>query len=378
MISFAGDTCPVGQQALTLSTDAQALVSDELRTFMNVNDSFIINLECPITESGSAIVKCGPNLKASKSTLSGLKSLNVTHCSLANNHIMDYGDIGLKDTISALNDEKMLFWGAAESEDTLNPVQYFNLADKIIAVISIGEHEFSIIGPENSGAYGLDLVDNVKLIRELKDTSDFIVMLYHGGVEHYQYPTPQQQKTLRFFIEEGVDLILCQHSHIIGAIESYRESKIYYGQGNFLFENKNPRGSWWHQGLIVSLILDENNQVVVSHQLIQQNIGKEVTLIPMNEEYIATEAKLSLNVSDESFVMDKWNQWVKSKEVDYFSRLYGWSRVKRVICRKLGIHQLFSQRSQNAIIRNVVECESHHQALLTYWRQSGFDYEKKQ
>ncbi len=377
MISFAGDTCPTGYQSKILSKDAGAIVTEELRSFIAINDSFVINLECPVTESKKAIVKCGPNLKTTKAALNGLKALNITHCSLANNHIMDFGDKGLEDTISALNAENIPFWGAAENQNTLNTTQYFELDGRRVAAISISEHEFSVIGPNNGGAYGLDIVDNVKLIRKVKEECDFVVLLYHGGVEHYVYPTPQQQKMLRFFIDEGADLILCQHSHIIGAIESYKTGKIYYGQGNFLFESPTPRGDWWNQGLIVSLSLDEKNKIIVSHQLIQQELGKNVSLLKMNDEQLAKEAELSVNVADEVFVMAQWSKWVNNKKVDYFSRLYGWSRLKRVIFRKLGIHQLAYKKSKNAIIRNVVECESHHQALLTYWQESEFEYEGK-
>ena len=374
MISFAGDTCPIGEQHKALSKEPFSVVSEELRNFMYQNEAFIVNLECPITENSSPIVKCGPNLKANKSSVMGLKSLNVTHFSLANNHIMDHGAIGLEDTLQSLNEIGVSYWGAANTEKELNAVQLIKLKEKNVAVISISEHEFSIVGKNRPGAYGLNIVENVKLIRKCNELYDFVVILYHGGVEHYQYPTPQQQQTLRFFIEEGADLILCQHSHMIGAIENYKHGVIYYGQGNFFFENKKPKGDWWNQGLIVSLSINNNDTIQVTHKLIQQSVGEPVKLFPMSDLFIKNQELLSKNVSDDNYVRDSWINWVKTKEVDYFSRLYGWSRLKRVVCRKLGFYKPFINKEKAAIVRNVVECESHHQALMAYWSNEEYDY----
>ena len=78
-------------------------------------------------------------------------------------------------------------------------------------------------------------------------------MLYHGGKEHYAYPTPKQQDISRFFVEEGVDVVISQHSHIAGSYEKYLGKLIVYGQGNFLFEKLSRNIDSWYTGFLVSL-----------------------------------------------------------------------------------------------------------------------------
>tara|TARA_B100000963_G_scaffold283561_1_gene252282 strand:- start:1877 stop:2254 length:378 start_codon:yes stop_codon:yes gene_type:complete len=81
--------------------------------------------------------------------------------------------------------------------------------------------------------------------------------------------------------------------------------------------------------------------------------------------------QLDSGVSDIDFVRTNWSKWVDSKKVDYFSRLLGWSRVKRVLFRYFDLLGFSKYSNRQAMIRNVVECESHREALETYWSDRG-------
>lgn len=370
MIIFGGDVSPSGFSESCLSGAPELLLESNLAQLLARAEHVVVNLETVITEADCPIIKCGPNLKCKSAITAGLKSLNIMNCSLANNHIMDHGETGLADTMASLKGEGINYWGAGLSVDELSTHSIFSLAGKSVAVVSIAEHEFSIISDNFAGAYGLDIIDNGRLISKLSEEHDFVVVLYHGGVEHYRLPTPKQQKLLRYFVDCGAGLVLCQHSHIIGGTESHKNGIICYGQGNFIFDNVNPRGDWWARGMLISLSLKDAEFQVKKHPILQDKSGL-VSLKEFDDVEKEFFDELDVVVADTKLVRSSWSVWVSTKKVDYFSRMLGWSRVRRVVSRKLNVLGFSRFSKRQAMIRNVVECESHREALETYWSDTG-------
>src|SRR5690606_7368823 len=103
-----------------------------------------------------------------------------------------------------------------------------------------------------------DPYEDLDLIAELKRQVDCLVIIYHGGIEHYEYPSPSLQKKCRKFIDKGADFVTCQHSHCVGTLEEYANKKILYGQGNTLFGYRESDDSW-NQGLLVKLRLSKTD-----------------------------------------------------------------------------------------------------------------------
>lgn len=98
----------------------------------------------------------------------------------------------------------------------------------------------------------------------MKKQCDIAIVLYHGGKEHYRYPSPNLQRICRKIVDKGADLVICQHSHCIGCEEKWNSGVIVYGQGNFLFDNSNSE--FWKTGLLVVLDFDKTmKQTSVSY-----------------------------------------------------------------------------------------------------------------
>ena len=97
-------------------------------------------------------------------------------------------------------------------------------------------------------------------IRELKKITDFIIVIYHGGKEHCRYPSPRLYNLCHEMINNGADVVLCQHSHCIGCYEEYNGGHIVYGQGNFHFCWKNMAETWY-TSLLVELNIENNLQI---------------------------------------------------------------------------------------------------------------------
>src|SRR5699024_1436352 len=101
------------------------------------------------------------------------------------------------------------------------------------------------------GANPFDPLESFDHIQELKSKCDYVIVLYHGGKERYRYPSPYLQKVCRKFAQKGADLIVCQHSHCIGAYEEFEGSTIIYGQGNFIFNTLN--NEFWNTSLLIKV-----------------------------------------------------------------------------------------------------------------------------
>ena len=80
------------------NADTKALLGKELLSIWNSADIRIFNLEVPLTDTEDPIDKCGPNLIAPTSVIKGIKALEPSLLTLANNHIFDQGEQGLQST----------------------------------------------------------------------------------------------------------------------------------------------------------------------------------------------------------------------------------------------------------------------------------------
>lgn len=109
------------------------------------------------------------------------------------------------------------------------------------------------------GANPFDFLESLDHISNLKQKCDYVIALYHGGKEHYQYLSPNLQKVCRKIIEKGADLIICQHSHCIGCYGRYNNTIIIYGQGNFIFDR--PKNEYWMASLLVKVIFNDGIDV---------------------------------------------------------------------------------------------------------------------
>lgn len=241
---FLGDVCPTKKTAELFSKkDINTLFSDTVSLFKG-NDFNFINLECALTDSDDAIEKYGPNLKGPYETAEVLKELGVNCCGLSNNHVFDFGTQGVRDTIDALEKNNLCYTGFGENYEDSRKNFVLEANGEKICVITVCEHEFSYALQDRMGSRPYDEYDTMEDIREAKKDSDRVVVIYHGGKELCRYPSPRLLKLCRAMAKNGADMVLCQHSHCVGAYENYNGCHILYGQGNFNFVGLNKSEEW--------------------------------------------------------------------------------------------------------------------------------------
>lgn len=241
---LVGDICPtVYSTPYYKEKNIPALFGDTVTLFEN-KDLVFANIECAITESENKIMKFGPNLKAPPETAEMLKELGVTVCGLSNNHIFDFGKEGAIDSINAIKAAGLDYTGFGENYEDSRRDYVFEKDGEKVCIIAVCEHEYSYALEDRMGSRPYDEYDTMEDIRAAKAKYDRVLVMYHGGKEHCRYPSPRLRKLCRAMAKNGADVVLCQHTHCIGAYEEYEGCHILYGQGNFQFAKLMDMESW--------------------------------------------------------------------------------------------------------------------------------------
>ena len=201
-------------------------------------NNFIFNLEYPLSCNGFPArnkVNLGQNRSYIKETFGAFP----VAVNLANNHIMDYGEEGYIETIKFLDRNNIKYFGAGNKDNNFNNPSLIKSNNKIIALCGYScSTTHPVIGSQDCN--GSALLDEHKVIEDIiqiRKKADYIVIQLHWGDEEVKYPKPSDVEKARRFIDAGADLIIGHHAHVVQSYEIYKDKKIYYGLGNFIFPN---------------------------------------------------------------------------------------------------------------------------------------------
>ena len=237
-----GDVSPTSEnKMLFASGDIQTLFTDTLCLFEG-NDINLVNMECALTNTETAITKIGPAITAPTNTANVMAAIGVNYCNLSNNHFFDHGIAGAESGLKALADAGITTTGFGQNyEDSRKNLVIEKGGEKIV-IIAVCEHEYTYALDDRMGSRPFCPFDTLADIRNAKKDADRVIVLYHGGKEMCRYPSPRLLKACRAMIDAGADVVLGQHSHCISCYEPYNGGHILYGQGNFHFvlNTKNP------------------------------------------------------------------------------------------------------------------------------------------
>lgn len=145
-----------------------------------------------------------------------LTSSGVEAVSLANNHTGDYGPEGSLDTVKAVEAAGLLYGSNSKTF-------YYEKNSYRIAVICHG------LWNERQAD------DIVRRIHQAEEDSDFQIVFYHGGKEKVHAPEEWRQRASRKLVDEGADLVIGNHPHVLQPREHYSGVDIIYSMGNFCY-----------------------------------------------------------------------------------------------------------------------------------------------
>jgi len=203
---------------------------------LNNNDVLFGNLECPLSDAGAPVKnKCC--IFSPSETVESLKSAGLDILSLANNHIFDYGYQGYIETVKALDENGILWFGAGNNlEEAQKPaimtkngmtIGFLGYSWDFIETINASGDDFGT-APLNEKV----ILEDVMKLKKLVDT---VIVSVHWGYEKEAYPLPSQRKMAHKIIEAGAKLVLGHHPHILQGVEGYKDGIIVHSLGNFIF-----------------------------------------------------------------------------------------------------------------------------------------------
>ena len=338
-------------------------ISDAVISLFNNSDLNIVNLEAPATKSTSKIIKTGPHLKADiNSTLQVLKSLKVDVVTLANNHVLDYDEQGVGDTLQFCKENNIKTVGAGMNLKEASQTLYLDTKEGEIAIINFAENEWASATDESAGAHPMDIIDNANAIKDARVKADFVFVIVHGGHEYYNLPSPRMQKQYRFYAEQGADIVVGHHTHCISGSEVYKGVPIYYSLGSFLFTSKSTIEDWY-TGLVLEVNIEKGNLTSQLHPVEQQKETFELSLLngKKREDIIKRISKYNAIIADEAQLKSEWSNYIDAK---YDMYLNYWSpfsfisnRYVRGVLNRLGIKGL--NKRGVALALNLMRCEAH-------------------
>jgi poly-gamma-glutamate synthesis protein (capsule biosynthesis protein) len=177
---------------------------------------------------------------------------------LANNHVLDYGEEALLDTFTALDNAKIKYVGAGKNISEAKAAETFQINDKNIAILSASRViPVATWNAGNSKPGLLTTYDPSILIDEInkaKKTSDYIIVYVHWGIERHSNPEEYQRKLAKQYIDAGADLVVGSHPHVLQGIEYYKDKPIIYSLGNFMFYNT------INQTALLKVTVNESNE----------------------------------------------------------------------------------------------------------------------
>ena len=220
-------------------------ISEALLSQMRDVDIMMINNEFPYTERGTALEDKTYTFRADRGTVRYLTDMGVDIVSLANNHLYDFGEIGLLDTLDTLKEAGIPYVGAGRNlEEAAAPV-YFIAGDIKIAIVSATQIE-RLENPDTKGATEnsagvfrcLDTGKLYEVVAEADANSDFVVVYIHWGTENVVEPDWGQLDQAPKLAEAGADLIIGDHSHCLQGFQYFGDVPVIYSLGNFWFSSR--------------------------------------------------------------------------------------------------------------------------------------------
>lgn len=247
---FAGDVLldehyAVMANLLDRGGNVEEAFSTELLNVMRSADVFMLNNEFTFTNRGTPTGGKQFTFRANPEKVSLLQEIGVDMVSVANNHIYDYGEISLLDTLDTLDSAGIAYTGAGKNlEEAMKPV-YLIANGMKIGIISATQIERNGT-PDTKEATAttpgvlrcMDTTNLLQVINQMEESCDYTILYIHWGTELQEEIDWLQEEQAPVYAKAGVDLIIGDHPHCLQKIDTISGVPVVYSLGNFWFNSK--------------------------------------------------------------------------------------------------------------------------------------------
>jgi hypothetical protein len=356
---FSGDFAPLIDPSKIIENHFSAL-----KSILAETDCHITNLECPLTLVEKSINKTGPALKAQPDTIKLLNQARVNVACLANNHIFDYGETALQETIKICEENDIKTIGVVNRPDGKKAWLIKEIKGKKIGFLNYCEHEFSVREEGEFGANGYDPIRCFCDVSTLRSQVNYLIVIYHGGNEYYPLPRPGLKKAFHYLIDLGADAVIGHHPHVISGYEMYKGKPLIYSLGNFIFPYENEPEAW-HLGMLCFLAINEKILV----ELVPFGQCRSELKVDLLAEQDKVKHKINIDnlskiIMDDSSLRQMWNKFVHEKAKGYLKQIPGVSFFGKVLL-KMGfpLIKVFPDFKLLSVI-NIMRCQSHYDVTI--------------
>ncbi len=209
-----------------------------VQDYLSSADLTLANFENPVLENATWHPE-EPTFTGDLRLLSILNNAGIDGVTLGNNHILDAGFEGMEETLQHLDSAGISHAGAGTDLATAREPMIFDLGGLTVGVLSyqgVPYYEWAWATQTSPGTAPLKAEVLREDIEKLKDRVDFVVVMPHWGFEYIATPEPEQVNLAHAAVDAGADIFVGDHAHWPKGIEVYGSKPVFYGTGNFLFD----------------------------------------------------------------------------------------------------------------------------------------------
>jgi poly-gamma-glutamate capsule biosynthesis protein CapA/YwtB (metallophosphatase superfamily) len=233
-VVVAGDWAPIRALEPVVRSAHDSGYGDMLPVLRGA-DLRIVNCECALTAAGGPVWKSGAVFKGLPAHVAALTRVPFEVACLANNHVLDYGVRGLRDTLDILHRNGIRTVGAGLSlKEALSPLTV-RVKGTRVTVLNFSEGEDLTASRGGPGVCGWEIERLHAFVRKLKKRGDIVIAVGHAGLEYVPFPPPYVVEAYRALAEAGADCVIGHHPHVPQGLEIRDGRLIAYSLGNFVF-----------------------------------------------------------------------------------------------------------------------------------------------
>jgi hypothetical protein len=248
-VLLGGDVMLGRTVGAAIATGADPLAG--IRPRLERASSRLVNLECVLSDKGTADAGKRYSLRAPLDAIRVLSAARISAVSLANNHAADFGSEALIDSVARLRAGDVTAIGAGETTARAYAPHFLttNSGTKA-AIIALSDIDAAPDGVSIASARDREHV--AAAIREARVEASFVLVFVHWGDENTGKVNERQRELARWLIDHGVDAVAGSHPHCVQPFDSYHGRPIIYSLGNLVFDGA-PSLPNWNQGRLLEV-----------------------------------------------------------------------------------------------------------------------------
>ena len=236
-LAFGGDVHFIGRTLPLL--DRPETTFGAFAEQLRAADFAMVNLETAVTGRGSPQPKTY-HFRAPVSTYAAIKAAGIDVVSIANNHTLDYGQVGLLDTLDSAAAAKMPVVGAGRNVVEAYEPYVTTVKGVRVGIVALSQvHELSEQWKPTANRPGIAMAFDMGLslaaVKKARAMADLVIVYLHWGTEGSNCPNGEQKSAARALAEAGAQVIVGTHAHVPQGDGFLGSAYVHYGLGNFLW-----------------------------------------------------------------------------------------------------------------------------------------------